>query len=415
MEAEATTPNLPLAVLSEQTYLRIPTCLDWIEPTVEYLKNKAVACGVCQESRALKLTLALHEAFTNSLIHGNLELASDLKEQSANAFALALAARAADPRYASRFLHVRVSYDGDRCVWVLTDEGKGFNVEEVLRRSVGVGPDCVLASGRGIALMRAFLDDVHYELGGRRVVLTLLRTSGEEKRQHARQAFQGRVQVAPIRPDGSPDWEAAYEAVARNLSSDGMALLQSRLESTDRILIGLFTHGNPIYLPAEIRHWQTIGDNVVELGCRFESPPQPGPSSPPLSVPAEEQALDALVARCSHDPLAPDDRRDFPRVRYTERIGIVSDAADEVQYGFARDLSKGGIAFIATAPLPYVEKRLLLPQGEDHLPLAVRAQVVRCTKIGDGFYDVGARFVCAKLPPPAANPQATALAEAPAD
>jgi anti-sigma regulatory factor (Ser/Thr protein kinase) len=404
MEPESTTPQLPLAVVSEQTYLRIPSRPDWIEPAVEYLKNKAVACGACHESRAVKLMLALHEALTNSLIHGNLEIGSDLKELGDHAFAEALAARSADPHYAGRFLHVRIRYDGEHCVWVITDEGKGFDVAQVLRRSEEeTTTGCVLASGRGITLMRAFLDDVVYELGGRRVVLTLRRASGLERRQQPRLPFQERVEVAPLRPDGSPDWDAAYEAVSRNLSADGISLLQTRLESSDRVLVGLMTDDGPVYLPAEVRHWQSVGDNVVELGCRFEAAEQPAPAPPSLPGPAAAEAIDALVERYSNRPVVADERRDFPRVVYSERIGIVRGGDGRPEFGFARDLSKGGIAFIATLPLPRGEVRLLLPQAEGRLPLAVRAEIVRCTKVVDGFYDVGARFVRADLRPEAAG------------
>ena len=53
----------------------------------------------------------------------------------------------------------------------------------------------MLASGRGILIMRSFLDDVRYEQGGRRIILTLLRASGAEKRQHDRHSFQQRLPV----------------------------------------------------------------------------------------------------------------------------------------------------------------------------------------------------------------------------
>jgi anti-sigma regulatory factor (Ser/Thr protein kinase) len=409
MDAETPVPQLPLAVVSEQTYLRIPSRPEWVEPTVEYLKIKAIACGACHEARALKLTLALHEALTNSLVHGNLEVESALKEQGDHAFAEALAARSADPQYAGRSIHIRVSYDADRCTWVLTDEGKGFDVEQVLRRSEDDSADCVLASGRGIALMRAFLDDVSYELGGRRVVLTLRRASGAEKRQQARLPFHERVEVTPLRADGSPDWEAAYEAVSRNLSPDGMALLQAGLASSDRLLIGLITDSGPIYLPAEVRHWEAVGDNVVELGCRFEAGDRAPPPPAPAAGPAAGEEIDALVEHYSHRPLAPDERRDFPRVIYTERIGVVSGPGARPEFGFARDLSKGGIAFIATIPLPRGGVRLLLPQAEGRRPLAVCAEIVRCTKVVDGFYDVGARFVRAEPRPAAAAAGPTAV------
>src|SRR6516164_4604390 len=108
MISELQSPVVPSAVAAERTFLQIPSQPEWIAPTVEYLKDKAILCGACHQARAKKLMLALHEALTNSIIHGNLELSSDLKESSDSAFAEALAQRAADPRYGSRSVDVRI-------------------------------------------------------------------------------------------------------------------------------------------------------------------------------------------------------------------------------------------------------------------------------------------------------------------
>jgi anti-sigma regulatory factor (Ser/Thr protein kinase) len=172
MTSSPQSPSLPAAVAAEQTYLQIPSQPEWIAPTVEYLKDKAILCGVCHEARSRKLTLALHEALTNSVIHGNLELSSELKERSRTAFAEALAERAADRHYANRPVEVRVDYDGERCLWTITDHGKGFPVESVLARAAQTDPEEMLSSGRGILLMKALLDGLSYEQGGRRAILT---------------------------------------------------------------------------------------------------------------------------------------------------------------------------------------------------------------------------------------------------
>jgi anti-sigma regulatory factor (Ser/Thr protein kinase) len=238
MSSPSPTPSLPAAVAGEQTHLQIPSQPEWIAPTVEYLKEKAILCGACHESRANKLVLALHEALTNSVVHGNLELSSELKERSDNTFAEALAQRAADPRYGLRPVDVHVEYDGERCRWTLTDQGQGFDVESVLARAADPDFEVMLSSGRGILMMRSFLDDVRYEAGGRRVVLTLDRPSGEEKRKTTRLSVQRPIRVAPVRTDGTVDWDAAYEGVSQNLSNEGMAILQARLTKSERILIG---------------------------------------------------------------------------------------------------------------------------------------------------------------------------------
>src|SRR6516162_8331768 len=92
-------PHLPATVEFEQTRLRMPSRTDWIDPMVEYLRQRATLCGACQEARAAKLLLALHEALSNSIVHGNLELASALKDQGDHAFAAALAERSANPQF----------------------------------------------------------------------------------------------------------------------------------------------------------------------------------------------------------------------------------------------------------------------------------------------------------------------------
>ena len=103
-------------VLDEHCRLQIPSLLDWIVPTVQFLQERARLYGVCDEARRPKLTLALHEALTNSVVHGNLELASRLKEEDDDndAFARALAERSADPTYRQRTVTIAIRYDGER-------------------------------------------------------------------------------------------------------------------------------------------------------------------------------------------------------------------------------------------------------------------------------------------------------------
>jgi anti-sigma regulatory factor (Ser/Thr protein kinase) len=301
MKSELQVPAPVSAVATEQSYLQIPSRPEWIAPTVEFLKEKAILCGICHEARAKKLMLALHEALTNSIIHGNLELPSDLKERSDDAFAEALAQRAADPRYNQRTVEVQIDYDGERCHWILTDQGKGFDVERVLAEASSIGEEeMLLTSGRGIVLMRALLDDVRYELNGRRAILTLARHSGEEKRRAPRQALQLPIRVAPI------------------------------------------------------------------IGAMLE------------------QLNGSLVRH--------DERRLHPRAAYTARITIETGPEQPALIGFGRDLSRGGIAFLTSSPLPLENVILTLPQP-DCKSLRVLARVVRCHQILSGIYDVGARFV----------------------
>src|SRR5205085_2641127 len=135
--------------------------------------------------------------------------------------------------------------------WIApTVELRGFDYRRFLTHE----PDeesLWLASGRGILLMRAFVDEVSYDLEGRQVTLTLERSNGLEKRRQPRERMQERVKVAPIRPDGSVDWQAAYNAVAQNLSADGIGLLQARLATSGRVLLGVELDGQTMHFPAQ--------------------------------------------------------------------------------------------------------------------------------------------------------------------
>jgi len=293
-------PDLAAQVIAERTRLVVPSLPHWIEPTVEYLRRQAVQIGACTEARSFKLLLALHEALSNSILHGNLELSSELKEISR--FADALAQATADPRLADRVVEVRVDYNSRRCRWIMTDQGQGFNVKRVLSRCLRADADVQLASGRGILLMYSFLDEVKYKLGGRRVILTLNRDP----------AADGRLSPCEILPLASP-------------------------------------------VPAG-----TVERAVGEL--------------------IEEQRLQAGPE---------DNRRTYQRVAYHERIEIATGPAEAPLVGFARDLSRGGIAFLSIRPVP-ANITVVLPAPT---PVRIRARTTRCNMVMDGLFDVGARFL----------------------
>jgi anti-sigma regulatory factor (Ser/Thr protein kinase) len=398
METNFTPRDLAAHVEAERTQLRLPSRPDLIESAAEYLTTKAVLCGACLEAQARKLTLALLEALSNAVVHGNLEVPSSLKEQGENAFAEALAARSLDPHFAERRVDVLVDYDGDSCRWALTDEGPGFDVDKVLGRDALDEAQLHLASGRGILMMQAFLHGVQYEAGGRRVILTLRKPPGAKKRHQPRLPLQQRLRVAPVRADGTVDWDAAYEAVSRNCSAEGIAFFQQQLAAADRVVIGIHAAGRPVYFPAEVRHWRQLGDNVLELGCRFPTAAD-APEAPEAETAASDgaeaavaEALGPLLDRYLQERAAPDERRTNPRVPYTARIEVHGRPGAAPTTGFARDLSRGGISFISTAPLALEPTVVGLPREPGQPPLLVRVQVAAAPRSWKGFMTCGQSF-----------------------
>ncbi len=380
--------DLSEAFVADHCHLRIGSLPEWIPLTVDYLVGRARQCGAVHAGRANRLTIALHEALTNSVIHGNLGISSDLKERGDQSFAEMVARRCIDPAFASRVVDVQFRYDGQTAQWTFSDEGDGFDVRFALERVGSEALDVSRPSGRGLFLIRAFVDEMRYDNGGRRLTLTV--HGNAEKRQHPRYPLAQTVRVAPISDDGEVVWDSSHEALARDVSAHGMGLLQSHLASSKRILITITTSSEPISLPAEVCHVHEA-NGMVEVGCRFESlSTMMGGSAWPADPAADgiERLVDRLVFQ--HKPLH--ERRAAPRLSYSECI-TVEPAGQEDIAGFVRNLSRSGIAFFTTTALLFDTVRLRLPATEQSPAISVRARIVRCVRMTDGFYDVAARFL----------------------
>ncbi len=378
------------AVLNDRTQIQIPSQIEWIPATLDFIRQRLLQVGSCDEVEADRLLMGLHEGLTNAVIHGNLEIPSALKEDG-DAFARHLVERLDDPAYNRRCVRVGLGFDGTGWQWIITDEGPGFNVEAVLHRLEVDPENGFLASGRGILMMRAFFDDVRWEAGGRRLILTWAPRA--EKRVAPRWSILKKVQVSPIRTDGSVDWSVAQEAITRNLSSGGTLLLQQTLgramNQAVRVMLTLDVDGQPLHLPAQVCHWTPHDDGFVEIGCSFQM------ENPVFEADAQKRVQDAvegLIERAQRSRQAMEERRQAPRLPFNERIELLPAGTHPGVTGFTQDLSRGGVKFITTQEVP-AEDRTLLFAGEGKPPLRIRARILRCVRLTDTFYDVAASFV----------------------
>src|SRR5581483_3138965 len=115
MDGTVVTHDLCSIIEADSTAFAIPTELQWVGKACEFLSQRARASGACDAERAGKMIIALTEAITNAIIHGNLGISSALKEQGNEAFARAVAQRSADPVLRDRQTHIRYEFDGNEC------------------------------------------------------------------------------------------------------------------------------------------------------------------------------------------------------------------------------------------------------------------------------------------------------------
>ncbi len=207
----------------QPTHLRILSRPEWVETIVLTLKQRALESGACDAHAANRLVVALTEAITNAIVHGNFGLSSELKEEP-GAFKRALDEKIDDLDSVSRLVDIRMDFESDRCVWTVTDQGSGFDFEHVLEQLDSDDPQVMLSSGRGVAIMRAFVDEVSWEDGGRRIRLAIDLGERANKRSCSRKRY-----TAPVAVCIDSDSRKTIPGIARDLSQSGIAFVAEEM------------------------------------------------------------------------------------------------------------------------------------------------------------------------------------------
>ncbi len=113
----------------------------------------------------LRLELAVQEAVTNGVEHGNLELQSvwkeEIREDGLDRFSIEKAARLKDRSYAEKRVRVLVNVDDIKIAISVQDQGSGFTPQSYMSSSA------LNSYGRGLAMIRANVDEVSFDFEGR--------------------------------------------------------------------------------------------------------------------------------------------------------------------------------------------------------------------------------------------------------
>ncbi len=140
-----------------------------IESLVVHLQANVIQMGLCDEAECTRIGVALEEALVNALYHGNLQVGSELRGENDQEYYAIIARRRREAPFCDRRIHVTARLTRDEGIFVIRDQGAGFDPSQL------PDPDdpsaLEKASGRGLLLMRAFMDDVSYDPTGSVVTL----------------------------------------------------------------------------------------------------------------------------------------------------------------------------------------------------------------------------------------------------
>ena len=152
--------------------------VDLVYPLVDHLQQLVTRMRFCDDTGRIRIGIALEEALLNGLYHGNLELSSDMIREARSNLVTSSGPNVIDQRrvqapYRDRRIYVQVAITPKDVRFVIRDEGPGFKPGDVPDPTDPANLE--RESGRGLLLMRSFMDEVHYNEQGNEVTLVKLR------------------------------------------------------------------------------------------------------------------------------------------------------------------------------------------------------------------------------------------------
>jgi len=146
-----------------------------VRPLVSYLQAYLVPLGICDEASCAQVGMALVEAITNAIDHGNLEASLAMRGGDYDAYRQLLEERARQAPYCERTVEVLARLTSAEAVYIVRDQGKGFCPLEVPDPTEpGHDERC---GGRGLLLIRTFMDEVTHNEKGNEITM-VKRASG---------------------------------------------------------------------------------------------------------------------------------------------------------------------------------------------------------------------------------------------
>lgn len=158
------------ALVRQELRFSFPSDRRLVRPAVSALQDFGMQFGIFTERERTRVGVALEEGLLNAIVHGNLEVSSKLRDLDDGSYDKLIALRVCKSPYKDRRVEVLAKFSPEEAEFVIHDEGPGFDVSKL--------PDptdpenMARAHGRGVLLMRTFMDDVTYNETGNQVTMS---------------------------------------------------------------------------------------------------------------------------------------------------------------------------------------------------------------------------------------------------
>jgi CheY-like chemotaxis protein/anti-sigma regulatory factor (Ser/Thr protein kinase) len=140
-----------------------------IAPLVGYLDDAIKLLKLCDPTGRMRIGVALQEALLNAIYHGNLDVGSEHRQQDEAVFHNLVKVRREQPPYQDRRVFLDVKASPAEIAFTIRDEGRGFDVSALPDPSAPENIENI--GGRGLLLIRTFMDQVTHNDRGNAITL----------------------------------------------------------------------------------------------------------------------------------------------------------------------------------------------------------------------------------------------------
>jgi len=140
-----------------------------IPSLIGHLENNLKRMRLCDENGLIRVAVALREALINAIQHGNLEIGSEMREKDEKQYYALIAERRQQEPYQDRRVHVYAKESHRQAVYVIRDEGPGFDASSLPDPTDPANLEKM--SGRGLLLIRTFMDEVSHNPSGNEITM----------------------------------------------------------------------------------------------------------------------------------------------------------------------------------------------------------------------------------------------------
>ena len=160
--------------------LSIPSDDSLVSGVISRLEQPLIELELFDEGERMQIAMALDEALTNAIVHGNLEVSSELRQiDDGQQFYDMVSARKTESPFCDRSVAVCLEVTRDEAVFKIQDEGSGFDPAKL--RDPTDPENLEKAGGRGLLLINAFMDEVSHNECGNRITMIKRKPDGDNE------------------------------------------------------------------------------------------------------------------------------------------------------------------------------------------------------------------------------------------